>query len=364
MDNQTTEKSLCCAICGHTVAVTLQRHINIKHGIKVGKYQELYPDSPAFTDKVRESSILSNKTRDPSYKKKISENNKRLLKDPIWKERRDKALREANQTPEARENHKKGALKYLSNRTPEQIERNKEAMIGAWKDPIKRANRIEGLQKAHRSEEGRKNHSEAMKKYYAGLSTDERAAIRQNLKDTWAKPENREKIIELAKIASKAAQSPEARENQRLANLKPEVKAKRSQTAKVNSAKLLKSRVVYSGLNKFLYAKMNEINLFPEQEYQIKYYVVDFCFPEIKLVIEAQGDYWHANPEFMKERKLAEPNHIQKKMIRNDKAKDTYLKNHGWTVLYFWERDIHNKTDACLEEITNTIQRLKNECSI
>lgn len=264
--DKTIKKSLCCAICGHTAAVTLQKHINNVHGIKVGEYQKLYPNSPAFTDEVRESSILSNKTRDPSYKKKISENSKKYFSDPVWVEKNNKIMRESQQTSEARENHKNGANKYYSNRTPEQIEAQKQAVRDSWNDPIKRANRLAGLQKAHRSEKVRKNHSEATKKYHANLSVEGKVSFRQNLKDTWAKPENREKILKLSKIGLKAAMSPEGRENQRLANLKPEVKAKRSLNAKINSAKRLKNRVVYSGLNKLFNAKLNEINLFPEQE--------------------------------------------------------------------------------------------------
>lgn len=41
---------------------------------------------------------------------------------------------------------------------------------------------------------------------------------------------------------------------------------------------------------------MSDAGLEPEKEYPIGPYYVDFCFPENKLVIEADGDWWHANP--------------------------------------------------------------------
>ena len=112
----------------------------------------------------------------------------------------------------------------------------------------------------------------------------------------------------------------------------------------------------YSKLNAFLRLKMSDAGLEPEKEYPIGPYYVDFCFPENKLVIEADGDWWHANPEFMRERNIIELHPIQKKMARLDKAKNTYLKNHGWRILRFWERDIYKKIDNCIQTIKNSLQ--------
>lgn len=74
-----------------------------------------------------------------------------------------------------------------------------------------------------------------------------------------------------------------------------------------------------------------------------------------KRIVEADGDWWHANPEFMRERKITKLHSIQKKMIRLDKAKNIYLKNHEWKLLRFWERDIYNNTELCLHKIKEAL---------
>jgi very-short-patch-repair endonuclease len=189
---------------------------------------------------------------------------------------------------------------------------------------------VEAIQKAHKSEEVRKKHSDATKAFMAVPENLE--ARKKKLKETWAKPENRQKILELAIIGLKAANSPEGLKNRALANLRPEVKKKRSEIAKRNTYKRMINKDKYSKLNKFFEQKMNENNLYPEHEYPMGPYAVDFCFPENKLVIEADGDFWHANPEFLKERNKTFLYPFQKKTIALDKAKNTYLRNHGWKL--------------------------------
>mgnify|MGYP001436809197 CR=1 FL=1 len=343
-----------CKICNYTAEKTLQAHLNHTHKMKVKDYSDLYPGAIIFTEAIRESSRVSNKNRDQSYRKKLSENTLRLYQDPEWTKKHNEALKKAQSTPEAKENHSIGANKYYTNQTSDQKKKQKNACKRSWTDPISRNNRIKGLQKAHRSEEGRKNHSEATKKYLAIPGNQEKR--NKALKKTWAKPENRKKLEKIIQMGLKAASTPEARAANKLAQQNPELRKIKSIRARKNLSHLLKNRIKYSGLNAFLKDKMAENNLFPKKEFPIGPYCVDFCFPHKKIVIEADGDFWHANPEFMKEKNRTELHPIQKKMVHLDKSKNTYLKNQDWVVLRFWERDIYKKTELCIKKIKDTLQ--------
>lgn len=78
----------------------------------------------------------------------------------------------------------------------------------------------------------------------------------------------------------------------------------------------------------------------------------DFFLPEHNIVIEADGDYFHANPKFYKDSDL---NQTQIYTQKNDQIKNQMLEDLGIKLLRFWENDIH-KNDfitALLKEINN-----------
>lgn len=72
-----------------------------------------------------------------------------------------------------------------------------------------------------------------------------------------------------------------------------------------------------------------------KQQFQIAYYVVDFAFPDARLVVEVDGDYWHSLP----------------KVQRVDKSKNTYLSRHGWRLVRLAESDIKRDPDACVKRV-------------
>lgn len=68
------------------------------------------------------------------------------------------------------------------------------------------------------------------------------------------------------------------------------------------------------------------------------------CYPDIlfkqeKIAVFCDGDYWHNRPE-VKER---------------DKRHNKILMENGWTVLRFWEHEIYDSLDNCIEQITKNI---------
>lgn len=67
----------------------------------------------------------------------------------------------------------------------------------------------------------------------------------------------------------------------------------------------------------------------------LKRYVCDFAIPEVMLIIECDGNYWHSQP----------------KAIASDKRKDEYLHKRGYTVLRFTETEIHQDVGYCIQII-------------
>jgi very-short-patch-repair endonuclease len=65
--------------------------------------------------------------------------------------------------------------------------------------------------------------------------------------------------------------------------------------------------------------------------------VYDFYLPELKILIEIDGDYWHLNPNIYK----TPINEIQEKNVINDKIKNEWALLNGIVLLRFWESDIY-----------------------
>ena len=78
-------------------------------------------------------------------------------------------------------------------------------------------------------------------------------------------------------------------------------------------------------------------------QYMMAGYYYDFYLPEYNLLIEADGDYWHANPN-----KYSTLNESQKANAKNDRFKNNLAKEKGYDLIRFWEEDIKKN---CFEEV-------------
>jgi len=76
------------------------------------------------------------------------------------------------------------------------------------------------------------------------------------------------------------------------------------------------------------------------QQYRIyfkgrKFKQYDFYLPELKTLIEADGDYWHANPKI-----YSTLNEVQTENSKNDVFKTNLAKKNDLNLKRFWENDI------------------------
>jgi len=92
----------------------------------------------------------------------------------------------------------------------------------------------------------------------------------------------------------------------------------------------------------------------PVEEYQIKYFSSDFAFPEHKIAIECQGQYYHVDPRvYPNGPKTA----VQRRNFGRDKAKKKYLDMKGWIMLEAWEAEIND--GSFKEDILCKLKELK-----
>jgi len=68
-------------------------------------------------------------------------------------------------------------------------------------------------------------------------------------------------------------------------------------------------------------------------------------------VIQADGDYWHANPE-----RFPSPDANQADRRRLDASCDSFLQNRGYRVLRFWESDLKVDPDECQAKIKEALR--------
>lgn len=76
-----------------------------------------------------------------------------------------------------------------------------------------------------------------------------------------------------------------------------------------------------------------------ESQHRAGYFALDFAFPERKIAIECQGQYYHSDPRFYPDGPQTE---MQKKNWRRDRQKKGYLKKNGWFLIELWEKEINN----------------------
>ena len=93
------------------------------------------------------------------------------------------------------------------------------------------------------------------------------------------------------------------------------------------------------------------------------FYKYDFCIPELKFIIEFNGDIFHGNPQLFTESDCPNPfdkTLTAKQMWLNDKEKIDLAKLEGFDVMVIWERDYRNDPKIIINNIIKTInEKLK-----
>ncbi|MFA5999993.1 MAG: hypothetical protein WC783_03390 [Candidatus Paceibacterota bacterium] len=84
----------------------------------------------------------------------------------------------------------------------------------------------------------------------------------------------------------------------------------------------------------------------------------DIKLNPFKIIIEVNGDYWHANPLIYKENDILNSNKTAKDIWKKDLDKKINAEKYGYTVIYLWESELKNKEP---NEIINILFNKINE---
>ena len=94
------------------------------------------------------------------------------------------------------------------------------------------------------------------------------------------------------------------------------------------------------------YEKITEMGYYPERQYRkdMGGFALDFAFPEIKLAIEIDGEYWH---------------NLEKTKVK-DRRRNYYLGvKKGWEVIHIPAKDFTQHSEHYVWEVIQTIETLK-----
>jgi len=99
-----------------------------------------------------------------------------------------------------------------------------------------------------------------------------------------------------------------------------------------------RSRIEPSSIEKAMAELLDKLNIKYACEYPIGSYHCDFYLPDFNIIIETDGDYWHSIPACKE----------------SDKKKDIFLKEKGYTIIRFKEKQIKNGIDDIKKQLVTT----------
>jgi len=136
----------------------------------------------------------------------------------------------------------------------------------------------------------------------------------------------------MAKKPSYAKLLAKAKRKANPAAAKMKKKKKLQAQAKKMSNKMTEPERVFSEM-------MKELGVEIESQKVINNKIYDFYIPSKNMMIEVDGDYWHANPLIYEGKEL---NKTQLRNVKNDKFKDVLAKGNGFLLERVWEYDLKN----------------------
>ena len=91
---------------------------------------------------------------------------------------------------------------------------------------------------------------------------------------------------------------------------------------------------------------LDKLGLEYEYQYEAREIGRFYDFKCNNVLIEIDGDYFHANPLLYEEDNL---NTMQKKNKRIDEYKDKWALSHGYPILRIWEHDIRHNPEKVMD---------------
>jgi G:T-mismatch repair DNA endonuclease (very short patch repair protein) len=93
-------------------------------------------------------------------------------------------------------------------------------------------------------------------------------------------------------------------------------------------------------------------NITFEQHFRVKNRIYDFYIKKSNVLIETNGDYWHANPKKYK----TDLTEDQRMGIKRDIKKTELAKSEGFNIIFIWESEMDDKL-ATVNSIIKNIEK-------
>jgi len=137
-------------------------------------------------------------------------------------------------------------------------------------------------------------------------------------------------------------------QKQRLDN--PEIRKKMSEK-RVNWLKN-KQNKKKTKLEKKFESILDLLNLKNEFQHEFKHRLFDFYLTDYNILIEVDGDFYHCNP-LLFESPMYE---VQRLTLNNDRYKNRICKNHGITLIRYWEKDINENPEWVIKDLKQRLE--------
>jgi very-short-patch-repair endonuclease len=80
-------------------------------------------------------------------------------------------------------------------------------------------------------------------------------------------------------------------------------------------------------------------------------YCIDFLIPEHNIIIEADGKFSHGDPRYFKPTDIIQGKCSAQEKWDYDIKRDNFLREKGFIILHFWEKEINNEINLVKELI-------------
>jgi DNA mismatch endonuclease (patch repair protein) len=124
-------------------------------------------------------------------------------------------------------------------------------------------------------------------------------------------------------------------------------------------------------IEKSMQIALDKNNIRYEQQYRFKIGIMDFYLPDAKIALFVDGTLWHADPRLYKEheqlffskkisRTEAWKKVTAKEVWLKDARHNSYLETRGFIVIRFWEKEIIENIDKCIQLIKSKLSRRRS----
>jgi very-short-patch-repair endonuclease len=111
-----------------------------------------------------------------------------------------------------------------------------------------------------------------------------------------------------------------------------------------------------------MFAKfLDKLDIKYEKQKHVKRYYCDFFIPEFNLIVEIDGDYWHANPDKFSANDVVGAKKITAKQIwENDNKKTQDILDSGYSILRYWASELKNIShEKIFEDIVHASMKIE-----